>query len=258
MVVDFDGSIINPINFYLLVVGTLVKESTRDFFSSVRGAFEVTEGNLVLEITPTSTYPALQHSHVVWALQRLTETLTSTRIWNEFEGSIALRSTQLGTVKLQRAGLGIGIGLNTTTALNDSMLNWREDLTHPRDFLIHLRPIPNGGRINGARAFLTTIRNLAELASHDQWAELPNFEYRDQALGIWSLVYVFNREITPLNYHTAVTALAYMVVDMYHRRPPFPELEAVFTRENLPGRTLGGSQMKLLAPRVAAKYTAIA
>ena len=206
---------IDIVGFYLNCMRAVLEEGTYSFFDSSEGYLRFTPPPHIIVSPSESLYPHLQHSHVVWAVQRIAEISYSSRTYLELTCVTAFKGrseyTTIGVLTVQQKATAVS---NNPTNINLPISNGAGKYESNRSIIvsnlsclsqhinllkedqhaainstvqsknpqsqnsmrIDLVYVEDGKKLHSIKVFLTIIRAMARIASLDY---LQSLQERD-------------------------------------------------------------------------------
>ena len=219
--IEYTKNPISIISFYLRIIQVITDESAYPFFQSTDGYTQLNKLPYVIATASESTYPHLEHCHVIWAVQRLAEIAYRSRVYSEINSNIVLKGrtdhTLLGNIKIQNhlaaedSDFIGGTALNTSApgliegeeAAFDSDRNVTVSVDsvnlgsngtvlyhdpssqeNVKDMRIDVYFLPDHRILASLQLFITIIRALARLAVFQTSQVVGGWGYADAEMGI--------------------------------------------------------------------------
>ena len=254
------------------------------FFESTAGYAQTSRPPHIFVTASPSTYPHLEHCHVIWAVQRLAEIAFGARAYMEMNSNIVLKGrndyTILGSMSVRNSATAGEGGTGGTTSLNLSApgLLGIGDASSDSDLLGSLSADPldlksngtvlsvgnsrtensadmridvafriDGEKLDSVQIFLTIIRSLARLAVFDYMDMVASWEYMDSAMGIAISMSSEPEKSLQIKYGDVSEALHFVVATMISSKR-FAEIGGVFFKLDGPRVDYGALTVRKYRP----------
>ena len=258
------------IKFYTDAIAALIDESAQSFFDSTPGYHGWLYGNTITIVkSSTQVYPALQHCHCVWALQRYAEIVTNDRKYEELVAGIVVQNgrgqkvavgalsnkpvspvpssspiiaskASTGRLVARAAAPSPSTSPDPLEGINGPPLAMDSQPLRASNLIFKVSSDGPSKKLPAVRLFLTIIRTVAKLAPTDAFDKIGDLDYVDEETGIGIKLERDTAKEAKITQRDLVLGIKDLLMAMLRDRNNFREIRGrFFEKEDQTGSECG-------------------